>query len=396
MADDLSPSEITKLLTLKPDDMTRDYIEDNFVNHYENGKFVKARYRLDDEFTLKKGVYFNTETIVTNVGLFLYNKFIIEGTLEKVVGYINQPINRNVLYNIIEDRISEALLNDVITPEDFAIYVDKTQWFLAIHTMLCGSFTKNILRPIPKVIKERDKKLANIESNDAVSAAKIEKELLALARQELKGDEGMELFDSGARGDFDNNYKSINVMKGPMFNHLKDDFKVIKNSFMEGIKKEDIPDFGTSVVSGAYPKAVGTQRGGYVVKQFYASFQGVVLDNKGSDCGSKNYININIEPNIYKIYLYRYILEGNKLVYLDKSNISKYINKTVRMRSPMMCCSPDKRCNICCGDMYYKVGIKNIGLTTAKIGSNMLNASMKAFHNTTIKTSRINLSKVVL
>lgn len=61
--------------------------------------------------------------------------------------------------------------------------------------------------------------------------------------------------------------------------------KLLVNLSMKVLIK-DIPDFGTSVVSGAYPKAVGTQRGGYIVKQFYASYQGVVLGDKGSDCGS--------------------------------------------------------------------------------------------------------------
>lgn len=396
MADDLNSSDVARLLALKPDDITRDFIEENFANHFKNGKMVKARYRLDDEFTLKKGQYFNNETILTNVGLFIYNKLIVEGPLEKVLGYINTPINKEVLYNSIEDKISEAILNDVVTPEEFAHYIDKTQWFLSIHAMICCSFTKKIMRPLPKIIKARDEKLSKLAPNDAIGAAKVEKELIDMALKELKGDPGMTIFDSGARGDFNNNYKAINIMKGPMFNHLKDDFKIIGKSFNEGIDKKDIPDFGTSVVSGAYPKAVGTQRGGYIVKQFYASYQGVVLGDKGSDCGSKGYINVIIDPRIAKIYLYRYIQDGKKLVYLDKNTIKSYYGKQVKMRSPMFCCSPDNRCNVCCGDMYYKLGIKNIGLTTAKIGSNLLNQSMKAFHNTTVKTTRIDINKLVI
>ena len=35
--------------------------------------------------------------------------------------------------------------------------------------------------------------------------------------------------------------------------------------------------------------------------------------------------------------------------------------------------------------MYYRLGIKNIGLVASRIGSNLLNASLKFFHNVTVQ-----------
>lgn len=98
--------------------------------------------------------------------------------------------------------------------KEFAHYIDKTQWFLSIHAMICCSFTKKIMRPLPKIIKARDEKLSKLAPNDAIGAAKVEKELIDMALKELKGDPGMTIFDSGAKGDFNNNYKAINIMKG--------------------------------------------------------------------------------------------------------------------------------------------------------------------------------------
>jgi len=61
-------------------------------------------------------------------------------------------------------------------------------------------------------------------------------------------------------------------------------------------------------------------------------------------------------------YLYRYIVENDKLVCLTPDIISNYIGKTVRMRSPMYCIDKKCICNKCAGDNFYKLDKKNIGL----------------------------------
>ena len=93
--------------------------------------------------------------------------------------------------------------------------------------------------------------------------------------------------------------------------------------------------------------------------------------------------------------MYRYIIDGKKLVLLDDRTMLKYIGKTVKMRSVLYCTS-DKRCNICAGELYYKLGIQNIGLTAAKVGSNLLNMSMKSFHDSTVKVTDIKAENILL
>jgi hypothetical protein len=91
----------------------------------------------------------------------------------------------------------------------------------------------------------------------------------------------------------------------------------------------------------------------------------------------------------YKLFLYRYIAEGNKLIQLDNNNIKNYIGKVIHLRSALFCQS-EKLCSKCAGELYYKLGIKNIGLTTAKLSSSLLNLSMKVFHDTTLDLYKIN------
>ena len=83
----------------------------------------------------------------------------------------------------------------------------------------------------------------------------IEDELVADSRKILKNDTGMTLFDSGARGSFDNDYKNMNLMVGPVKIPGTDDFDMITSNYIEGIKKDEIVAASNSLVSAVYPKA---------------------------------------------------------------------------------------------------------------------------------------------
>lgn len=125
-------------------------------------------------------------------------------------------------------------------------------------------------------------------------------------------------------------------------------------------------------------------------KQLSAAFQSVVSDEPGSDCGTKEYITIEITNKNKKDYKYRYIVEGNSLVCLYPDIIDKYVGKMVKMRSPMFCHS-QKYCSKCLGEYYYQLGIRNIGLTTNRVGSTLLNLSLKSMHSNVISSTIINI-----
>ena len=90
---------------------------------------------------------------------------------------------------------------------------------------------------------------------DAVVANKIEKELIAMAKEELKGDVGLELYNSGARGSFENNYKNLFLTRGPVYNPNTGGYSIIQRSFMEGLEKEDIPSYGTEAYQWCLSKS---------------------------------------------------------------------------------------------------------------------------------------------
>ena len=107
-----------------------------------------------------------------------------------------------------------------------------------------------------------------------------------------------------------------------------------------------------------------------MTKQLLAAFQSEVLDEAGSDCHTKSTLEITLTNRNSKDFLYRYIVENGKYVCLTPQIIDTYVGKTVHLRSPMMC-KGQKYCNICAGEMNYKLGNLNIGLGCAKISTTL-------------------------
>ena len=243
-----------------------------------------------------------------------------------------------------------------------------------------------------KLYEENKEALAK---GDAVVANKIEKQLIDMTKEELKDDIGLTLYTSGARGSFENNYKNLFLTRGPVYNPNTGGYQIIKRSYMEGLEKDDVPSYGTEVVNGAYPKAIGTAVAGYATKKFFAAYQSAVLDKRGSDCGTKAYRKTLITKKNYQKLMYRYIVEGNKLIMLDNSNIKSYIGKVVNLRSPLYCVG-DKLCSKCAGDLYYRLGIENIGMSTSAIGSSLLKLLMKTFHDSSVKISEIDVNDILI
>lgn len=403
----ITSEEKKYFLSIKQEDISLDLITELFADtsskqKNKDGKTVMvkkpSKFKQNDIMVLEPNEYINKEKVRTNLGLFIFNKFIVEGPLEKVLGYINEPIT-NSEYDKIDSKMSNALLNDVISVDTMIEYLNKMHWGYALNSIFCSSYTMKTFKPDPEIIRMRDKLLAEnkegVERGDPLVLSKIEKQLLDFAKEKLKGDPGMDLFDSKAKGSFGNNYKNMSLMKGVVYNSSTEKYDVVKNNLIEGISKETIPTWANTVISGGYPKSVATAISGAMTKQIIAAYQAIVLDMSGKDCGTKGYLNILLTPWMRNDVLYSYIIEGEKLVLLDDSNIDKYIGKKIKLRNPMFCIG-EKKCRKCAGEMYYKLGIENIGLTASKISGTMVNAGMKAFHDNTVKGKSIDLNKLTL
>lgn len=404
------PDAVKKeLLSMNKRDLTVDFIISKVAKTTKSGKDPNTGKRtfkvtppawdLQSTCSLKAGEYINTEDIETTLGSILYNKLLIEGTIESVIpGHFFNEVSTKKAVDKIVRWVSNAIMEEKIPINPNVVnFIQAFEFYgLMLCSALSASFTPGIFSVDDRVRAKRDELFAKYNNDPSVTeAAHIEDELVKYAKSLLKDDPGMALFDSGSRGSFDDNYKMMSIMAGPVKNPATGKYDVIKSNYIDGVERKDLPALANTIVNAAFPRAVGTAEGGYLTKQFYAVYQSMSIDEPGSDCGSKGYLPVFITPQNYNDFVYQYAVEKGKLVLMTGDNASQFYNRVVMLRSPIGCLAP-KICNKCMGERYYKLDIKNAGLTTARLPNSILNASLKSFHNTKVHLVKVDPNRLLV
>lgn len=381
------------LLSLEDKDITTSFIMEIFGEF--NGKSLCNPY---DIIIIPPGLYGkihkkpNKNKFTTTVGLWIYNKHFIEPKLFHIFKYINYEINSKTDKKI-NRVLSEALLEDNITTEDLKFYLMRTQEFMKFETILTPNHSEELLCCTKKInvkkkqlIKKYEEKL---KLGDPVAMEQMEKELLDYGKELLGNDPALDTFLSGAQGSFANHFKNTYISKGAIMNPdplAKQKYNIVTSNYMDGISKEEYSKVANSLAAGPYSRGKKTEVGGYWEKLFISGFQHIVTGPEGSDCGTDRYVEVLLTEDNINLYMYNYIISGSSLVELTSKNRDKYINKKVKFRFSSMCKSKDYICSKCAGNLWYRLGIKNIGLLTAQVASKLKNISMKSFHDSVVTT----------
>jgi hypothetical protein len=337
----------------------------------------------------------------TTVGRFLANNLIFSRSraLRSAIPYHDQPWDGKTIKKI-EQQLVDARLDGKIDHEDMAWAIDRMQWLgYAPTSFLAPSMTIDTIRA-PAAARRLKKEILSGERGDRIRGgdlkelAAAEKELIAVSTKELDGkDPGYDIFASGARGSLGNNFKSTALMRGAM--RKSDDpskITVSTASLEEGIPQREIPAYADLIVQASYGRSMMTAQGGYIAKQLNAAFQGLQLDpDPESDCRTP--LTLRVEVDEPREYLYRFYKEGGKLVEITAESAGTIKGKTLQLRSPLFCGSKKGICSRCAGTLHYRMGITNIGLVASRVGTVLLNASLKAFHDTSLKHAKIDFAK---
>lgn len=396
----LTQEEKNFFMNLKPDDITKKFLQGIFSDTYNliTNTPNPSRFNTYDQFVIKKGQFYNKEDIVTNCGIFVYNKRCLEQTFIDKVGYQNVELKKKKVGAINEMLVQHAA-KDKDSLVTYIDYLNRLRWLAdCIHADICSPISLKSFKPIPAVQKRKKELLKKYEKEIAEKNLgvidDITHELLDMAEKELKDDSSYELYASGARGSFDNAYRRMQIMNGAVYNPSKGEYDIITNSLYEGYTKEDIATIANNIVHIFYNKSIGPGDSGYLTKQISAGFQTVMLDEKGSDCGTKGYMPIVLTEELADLYMYSYMVEGSKLVELNPDNESKYIGKPVKMRDPSFCTS-ERPCNACAGNRFYAEGLEKIGLTMASISGVFLEGNMKSAHDATIRLTALTVDDMI-
>jgi len=393
----LSEDNIRTILALRHKDITKEWMLQNF-----GITKTKAKIPMNGEFILQDRDVKDVSLpripggkITTTAGRYVTNLFMLGSSeLTKFFEFVNEPWSKKVI-NRIGERVSKLLIEEKITSTTMVDYIDRQQWFgYAFNSFVNPSLSSKLFRPNAQVQKQFEQDIS--DNQEAVDRADIQicGDIVIKADKSFKAtvenEPSYDWFKSGAAKDV---LQVISVTRG-LIAESRDNtkFHFVKSNLQDGIEKSEIDQYADNGISSACSRGIETQRGGDLVKMYNAAFSHVELGEKGSDCGTKFTKDVIIDKNAIREYHLRYCYFGGKEYCLTEENIEKLIGKTVKMRSPIFC-TDEKICNKCAGDLYFKVGIRNVGFLISKCGSSLLNAFLKSFHNTLVKMKPIDLDK---
>lgn len=390
-----NPKDVEYILSLTSEQAaTKSIIMELFAD-FGNG----PRFNTYDTIVIPKGSYGKTKKnkndFVTTVGLYIFNKGMIED-LSDILGYINEPITEDK-YSEINKTLSYARLENKITIQQLKDFIMQSQIYMSCTSALSPSHTMKMLlvtNEVEKKKKQLEKKYKEaIDNNDLAGINAMEKELLDFCKEYLKDDPSADMYNSGARSTWGNNFKNMYVMKGAV--RLSDgSYDFVESSYISGLDKKDFVKTNDSAVGGPYARAVNTQNGGYMEKQFIAAFQHISVLGPGTDCGTDRCITVDLNKKNIGDWMYCFVKQGSSYVEITSDNMDKFIGKTVKVRYSSLCKSKNGICEKCAGTLFNRLGINNIGMATDQVASKLKNTSMKSFHNSTVNLDEMNIEEV--
>lgn len=250
--------KIDLLLSIKHDEMDAEAIKQLLA--FKNGG--DAIFDPTDKFILPKNKLYNKEDIETTVGRYIFNMVTLTERTGPHVGYINFPVNGSGMGKI-ESKMSDLLMNDIISVDDYSDWIDRLQWLgFSISDYINPPLTTDLLTLPDKVKKEKDWILSKEENikrlkqdGDIILAGEIEKHLLDMSKEELKDLPDMDIYDSGSRGSFSNNYKMTAVSRGVVASvSSPDQVNISMASLDEGIPPEERYIYADVLTNASYSR----------------------------------------------------------------------------------------------------------------------------------------------
>lgn len=402
--------KITELSLKESDDITYTYIRQLYakIDDKEPELHHSVKVTLTDvlrkNFDIKDSV---KESSVGNLLLWVFlfkNNTNLKAAIEPIHDdLLTKRWNKKFLGNI-EDHIAKATLDGIVTVKEHSVFVEKYHWYgFAFSHIINATMEAELLTNSDSFIKEKEKLVKErqdrLDKKDINASDEIIDILLNKKLKEYEKDDhiGIEIYKAGEGKGLNNTYKNMVATRGflPSSNDASK-INYSSSSLADGIKPEELHTYADFSILGASSRAISTQDGGVIVKQYVASFGHVHLDKKGTDCGTKKYLKILIKPkNKQTLYLQYHNVKGKNILLTDEE-LDKQMGKEILLRSPQFCVADDI-CNICAGERYYRLNNVYKGdripmaSFTAKVGSKLLNAALKKFHQVNVEFLTFNL-----
>lgn len=297
-----------------------------------------------------------------------------------------------------ENAIAEAQVYDNSDPLKEPLYVDEYLKFcdgafsLVAYTQLfTPADTRKTMTAPPGLKEYRDKLIAENQGrlHDRAVVADIAKKLQEYDKAYLKGDRGEDFLTSS---------KSREIVRPRLFLMYgaetgieeKVDVDLIERSLTEGWDIEKFPSMNNALRAGSFNRGKQTELGGEAVKDLFRASGNLKISSP--DCGS-----IVGLPSFFKkedgarIIGFSAIEDNGGITKITKENVNEYVDKPIRLRSPMTCKnSHTDYCSVCLGDRLAN-NPTGLSMAVADYGSAFLDIYMSAAHSKGIQVARLNI-----
>lgn len=293
------------------------------------------------------------------------------------------------LETLIEKRLVDGT---PVHPQDVSIaeykrFNEAIRHLEGFSQLCVPSATVKTMTVSPDVIKRRDELFKEHKDHldDPVVQARIDKELVALEREWMKGDPAERFYIKD---------KSYDVVRKRMFRMIGSESgfgktgEFIGTSLAEGLDIENLPAMVNALRNGSYSRGALTALGGVEAKRNYRTFQNTVVAEE--DCGTKLGLRLLLTPAMAKHFISSSVINPDgSVTELTAENLAEYTGKRVVLRSVAYCKTPDQ--NICAVCVGKKIAATPNAISTysADLGSTFLQSFLAAAHGAVLKTTKM-------
>lgn len=394
----LEGNERTEILSLKEDDITQKKLIELFANTSKGD----AKYDTNDRLEIVSNMLYNKNTIETTVGRYILNMFALPVSYLKKHGYNNNPMNSGNLSKM-ETDMTDMILMGELKPEDYIIYMRKGEWLGgALVAYISPSFDVSTISNLPEVMMMKanlNREYADkIASGDKNVLSMINDKLVVEAKRIMENDpdkyKTIEWSNAGVYS-IGKNYRKTNIATGLQRKPSnQNEYFYIDSNYADGLAKKDYANNSNLAIIGGLSRGLDSAESGYSSKKILGAMSTWQVDKETLDCGTTHYLETEIPKGYGSYFYYRYVKDGDKLVLLDPNNINRFMGRKVQMRSPLYC-KGDHICKTCAGDFLERIGIEYEGLASYEIADVLVNSMMKAFHDSSISTSHLDIQSYI-
>ena len=284
---------------------------------------------------------------------------------------INLPITEKglmIILNDINDRFSEDILAQVLDNIKRKGFMYSTLYGVTMSLDSCAVDKIGDIQESIYKLEDPGDQLATISS----------KKIKNFLRQNFKYSY---MIESGARGSWDQ-VRQLILTRGFISNFSGQILPTpIKHNLIDGLTPQEFFNSTYGCRKGLLDVALNTGTSGYLSRKLIFTCTNLILNPDLDDCGSTDYLEVYVaDERKAEMLIFRNHLIDGKLHQITKENYQDVIGKTLLLRTPIFCKTPEICCT-CYGDLHKKIRSKFIGVIAAQsLGECNTQLVLRTFH----------------